>query len=143
VDLKTIDLRGEVRQLLEPRLETAPVELQAPVVDKRAHEVKRRSPLPVFVVDLVPPAHRGQTPLKIVEPILRDGDAVRADGLIGHGLQTIWARDSVTVSAVGASPLPSGRRVPIEAAARIARRTNPAAARNALWKPRVNAWFTG
>ena len=91
VDLKTIDLRGEVRQLVEPRLDTAPVELQAPVVDKRAHEVKRRSPLPMFVVDLFAPAHGSQAPLEIVEPILRDGDAVRADGPIGHRLlrQTI------------------------------------------------------
>ncbi len=83
VDVLAVDLGGELGEFVEFRLRLAPVEAVGPVRGQGLEVVGRHPPAPAGAGDLAAPAGARQPVVQVVELVLRDVDAVRADPGVG------------------------------------------------------------
>jgi hypothetical protein len=78
LDVEAVDLDDELRQLVQPGLDPAPVVAAAPVLDERAELPELDALRPVADGLLLRPASRLHPPPQLVDLLLRDFDVERA-----------------------------------------------------------------
>ncbi|MGY2807899.1 hypothetical protein ACVIHF_004629 [Bradyrhizobium sp. USDA 4506] len=84
VDVEPVDFGGELAEAVEPRLALPPVIGLGPIMADVLDPLQRRALAPVVDQLGFRPAGPAQPTTQILEGIVADGDAERADG--GHGV---------------------------------------------------------
>ena len=98
VDVHAVDLRDELRQLVQPRLDAPEVVLLQPITRERLRGGELHALRPVVDQLLARPACRGDAPAQIVNLLLRNLDVERPDrgcdlGRGAHGTTSPFLRD--------------------------------------------------
>src|SRR3954451_18085341 len=79
MDLHSVDLRHELRQVVQPRLDAPKVVLVQPVAGERLSGRELHSLRALADELLARPARRGDAPAQIVDPLFRKLDVERPD----------------------------------------------------------------